>query len=326
MDTTSRVFTTILILISSLVVIVMGLRWHALSLEATVVNEEGVRLRRELGGWLTYAGEVDRKGSYGIWRVHLADGQSRLMSRKFPSRIAYTCDPDCTVDGKWIAFSYYRSTTSDQPFVFRLARVPTAGSTPMVHVFEGERSRGRCDFPSWSPSGDRICFVGGDGHLYVISTEGKNRRRISERKVERGCRPAWHPSGDRIVFSSEGRIYTVDLSTGEEESLGDGNSPVWSHDGAALAFYKEGWLYLKTRDRSLPLRQVEHPQRLPEPIVWSPDDKFLSYTKTVGDTPLSLFIWYPPVRSAIVVVSVENKDAVVIQDWVGSSCFAWTAE
>jgi Tol biopolymer transport system component len=104
--------------------------------------------------------------------------------------------------------------------------------------------------PAISPDGTQICFVvrnEGRGHLYLVTADGTNVRRIAESLEVRGA-PSWSPDGKWIAAAaSEGKanpLFKVPVDGGAPLRLVDGvnsviSNPVWSPDGRFI-LYSEG--------------------------------------------------------------------------------------
>ena len=98
--------------------------------------------------------------------------------------------------------------------------------------------------PTWAPAADgRIAFVR-NGELWVRPRDLSEGPALLHSRVESVEDPSWSPLGMQIAFSSEGRIWVLDLETGLEtritsydgsERAGD-YSPCWTGDGAAIVF------------------------------------------------------------------------------------------
>ena len=75
------------------------------------------------------------------------------------------------------------------------------GGPVTVFLDSGDEPR----YADWSPDGDRVVFaadVDGEDDIFVISTDGANRRRLTEHPARDG-HPRWSPDGSRIFFNSE---------------------------------------------------------------------------------------------------------------------------
>lgn len=134
-------------------------------------------------------------------------------------------------------------------------------TTPAIHVATTGGGAGRClvdtagtdGWPAWSPDGQWLAFVGGDGvrdDVYVVRADGSALTRVTGTAVgEKG--PVWSPDGGRLA-------YTVGPSTGIPSSIHvvgrDGRSDEvvlrgpdvgvvelqdWSPDGRTLLFTKD---------------------------------------------------------------------------------------
>lgn len=95
----------------------------------------------------------------------------------------------------------------------------------------------------WSPDGTQLAFSG-DGHIYVISSDGIGLKQLAE-----GESPAWSPDGSQIVFvtkSEQGTdqftsdIHTIQSDGSQNHTLltfpGEIYRPSWSPDGSRILF------------------------------------------------------------------------------------------
>lgn len=80
----------------------------------------------------------------------------------------------------------------------------------VVHEIATGRNRdlatsgGRNDWPAVSPDGRRVAFGssrGGDVELYIVDFDGRNLRRLTDRKGL-DMRPSWSADGRRLAFTS----------------------------------------------------------------------------------------------------------------------------
>lgn len=145
----------------------------------------------------------------------------------------------------------------------RLCLVAKAGRSDAIQVIDAETGdlltsiRFPLDglfTPTWSPSGDRIAFVGtrrGASNLYITDLEGKELAQLTDDSHDERD-PEWSPDGSRIAFASDRGshlvpglprdydLYSIDPATREVTllvaTLGQEAAPTWSPDGAYLAF------------------------------------------------------------------------------------------
>ena len=89
----------------------------------------------------------------------------------------------------------------------------------------------------WSPDGSRILFTQpvsaqhGE-ELWIVSSDGSDRRLVAEGLQWRDALAAWSPDGALIAFVRDGDIWTVDVDGGEERQITDTpdyeSMPAWS--------------------------------------------------------------------------------------------------
>jgi Tol biopolymer transport system component len=203
-------------------------------------------------------------------------------------------DSDVCVDstGKWMVFASTRN--SEHPGLY-LQRVDGTAVTQLT-------SDGADDaYPVFSPDGKQIAFSStrtGQWQIYVIDVDGRNATQVTSGPSQ-SIHPSWSPDGSRLVYSSlssrsgQWELWTVDLNTSENRTIGNGLFPVWSPDRThdRIAFQRarqrgSRWFSLWT----LELNNGEA-RRVTEVAVsanaaiitptWSPDGKRLAFTTIV---------------------------------------------
>ena len=86
--------------------------------------------------------------------------------------------------------------------------------------------------PTWAPDGRRLAFSRG-GNLYAAGRDGNGLIRL--RRGDDWFEPSWSPDGRRIAYQQHG-LHVLSLSRGRVAHLGAGALPVWSPNGARLAW------------------------------------------------------------------------------------------
>lgn len=111
--------------------------------------------------------------------------------------------------------------------------------------------------PRWSPTGDRVAFVGGDSletevQIFVSASDGTNQVNLTKAPGTRNLDPSWSPDGSRIAFMStrdgNAEIYLMNADGSNVLRLtntpGTDIMPRWSPAGDAISFLSDrGGMY-----------------------------------------------------------------------------------
>ena len=146
--------------------------------------------------------------------------------------------------------------------------------------------------PDWSPDGLHIVYVGFNGQLWTIDTDGNNAAQLLTHAGYGDSEPSWSPDGSSIAFSAyDSTTHHNDLWVAPSSDL---NAPIqitstnaheynvgWSPDGTQIIFSREG------RHSLMDIRTVRsdgtHPHRLTTNPAsdtypsWSPDGTKIAF-------------------------------------------------
>lgn len=148
------------------------------------------------------------------------------------------------------------------------------------------RSSGAADrAPVWSPEGDQIAWFSSDGGRYellIAAQDGLSEpRRVSIGESKMAWEPTWSPDGSHIAFVDDDlRVRVVDVASGDIVTADVGGSNI---------------------------------DRGNTGLTWSPDSKWLAYTKT-----------FPNMFHRIVVWSMDqNESYALTNDMADARAPAW---
>jgi len=217
--------------------------------------------------------------------LHPALAQTRHIELNDFAKITSVSDPQISPDGKTIVFVVSRPNLEQDRSDRELVLIDIG--TGAQHVLTYERKG--VGSPRWSPKGDRLAFVAMDGaekdpkpQVFVLPMTGGEARKIT--KAPHGIEQfAWRPNGQEVAY------VTSDEPENKKEiekhhdafEVGDNDflateaalpSHIWilpAEGGTAKRLTSGAWSLPKSAPPSSPA----------SPISWSPDGKWLLFTR-----------------------------------------------
>jgi Tol biopolymer transport system component/DNA-binding winged helix-turn-helix (wHTH) protein len=145
-------------------------------------------------------------------------------------------------DGKWVAYTTFPLSSLFRSKVDGGEKLQLTSSPMLVK------------WPSWSPDGSRISFVGRAPNepwrIYLVTADGGNLERLTVNEVYKSA-AGWSPDGNWLVFSTRKQpvetrasaaIHLLNVRTRQVSTLPDSEgyyAPLWSPDGRYIAAQKD---------------------------------------------------------------------------------------
>jgi dipeptidyl aminopeptidase/acylaminoacyl peptidase len=221
----------------------------------------------------------------GFFGAPSLSAQTRKIELSDLAKIASVSDPQISPDGKSIVFVVSRPNLEEDRSDRQLVLMDIATTTQHVLTYE----RKGVGSPRWSPNGDRLAFVAIDGagkeakpQVFVLSMTGGEARKITD--APSGIEQfAWRPNGQEIAYvaSDEPENKKEIEKHHDAFQVGDNDflateaalpSHIWilpADGGKAKRLTSGAWSLPKSAPPSSPA----------SPISWSPDGKWLLFTR-----------------------------------------------
>jgi Tol biopolymer transport system component len=230
----------------------------------------------------------DQSGAENVWEKRLS-GSPRQLTKFNDGHVLY---PSISHDGKAIVFERDFGVWKVDPSTGNVARLeislrgtPAATSTTHLSLTTGFREL------ALSKDGKKIAFVA-HGEVFAASAkDGGNATRLTNTAANES-HLSWSPDSKRLAYISDREgpthVYVYDLAQQTETAITSGPLsdwwPVWSPDGASIAFLrnsreihvfqpdsKTDRIVVSNKLRIMPARGED------DPMSWSPDSQWLAF-------------------------------------------------
>jgi tricorn protease len=215
-------------------------------------------------------------------------------------------------------YLYDPATGASKPVEVRLA-----GDFPEVRPRFAKVAK-KLGAPALSPGGKRVAFEA-RGEILTVPAEKGDVRNVTRSPAVADRDPSWSPDGQKLAWlSDESGEYALHVrdqnGLGEVKKIGLGTPPSffyhprWSPDGKRIALGdKRGnaW-HVDVEKAGPPVKVDTDAFEIPDPL-WSPDSKWLAYTKVLPNNLAAVFVF-----------SLETGKATQVTDGMSDARFpAW---
>jgi dipeptidyl aminopeptidase/acylaminoacyl peptidase len=214
-----------------------------------------------------------------------ARAQTRHLELKDYAKITSVSDPQISPDGKTIVFVVSRPNLEQDRSDRQLVLMEIATGTQHVLTYE----RKGVGSPRWSPSGDRLAFVAADGpekdakpQVFVLLMTGGEARKITD--VPNGIEQfAWRPNGEEIAYVASDEPENKKEIEKHHDAFEVGDNDFLATEAALPSHIwilpAEGGKAKRLTSGTWSLPKSAPPSPPASPISWSPDGKWLMFTR-----------------------------------------------
>lgn len=268
----------------------------------------------------------DRDWTSNIWSFDTSSGKLDQI----------TSYPDSDI--KWLAGNEKELVFEREGFIYvldqndksvRQLEITITGDFPWAET-KWEDVSSRATSVSLSPTGKRV-LIEARGDIFTVPVEFGDPRNLTQTSGAADRAPIWSPKGNQVAWfsdvSGEGYSLMVGAQDGMTEprklSIGESKmawEPVWSPDGKFIAFTDDDVRIRIVNVESGEIKTADiagnNLERGSMGLTWSPDSKWLAYSKTGSNGFRTIMVW-----------SVEKQAATSLTDpFADSFSPAWDAD
>jgi tricorn protease len=240
----------------------------------------------------------DRTGTFNLYRYDIGTRQTRQLTHYTDWDVRW---PSADAEGQIVYESngelHIYDSRSNQDRGLSI-NVPADSTTTLPQAVNAADN---IEGFSLSPGGERVSIVA-RGDVFSVPVEHGVTRNLTQSSSAHDREAAWSNDGTRLAYVSD--------RSGEEEiyvQAQDGNSPavaltansrvrysepVWSGDDKRIAFADNtNRLYVIDIASKKRITVTQDPIGLPLDYRWSPDGRFLAYSRNEPNNFSSVFVW-----------------------------------
>jgi len=211
--------------------------------------------------------------------------QSRQVELNDLTKITSVSDPQISPDGKTIVVVVSKPNLEQDRNERELLQIDIASGAQHALTYE----RKTAGSPRWSPSGDRLAFTANDGagkdakpQVFILSMAGGEAKKITD--APNGIEQfAWRPNGQEIAYVSSDEAENKKEIEKHNDAFDVGDNDYLTTEAPTPSH-----IWLVSADGGKPKRLSSGTWSLPKsappsppasPISWSPDGKWLLFTR-----------------------------------------------
>lgn len=243
----------------------------------------------------------DRSFIMNVWSYNVSNGSLKEVTNFEKGDVKWLSG-----NGKELVFEHngYIHVLDPATGKSKQVKINVSGDFPWSET-KWETVTASAENATLSPSGKRI-ILEARGDIFTVPVENGDVRNITQSSDAADRRPVWSPDGKHIAwFSDNGGVsyalYITDQEgkgTPQKIDIGEsalGWNPVWSPDSRFIAFVDN-----KVRIQVVELSTGKittadiggsNIERSNMAVSWSPDSKWLSYTKTAPNNFRQITVW-----------------------------------